>query len=324
MDIFLNFARRKMGVPADQGTAPPNVNHKVVELGQEPKLTVATRCANNRSLSEPPVAIDKKIVQRESKFDTPRGKPTPSDGDRAPRNCSFEETLAKSRRMTRWLESQKTFRASQTQLGELEALWSESERIRLSMLCDETKKRLDESNEQRMQLLKSLRVCFGINEMLLEKARQAEAMHAEELRVNEQSVAEATRTRRIMQGKLCQIETGLADRNKRIHDLEEMHSKLISSNETLNKALTAWENAYTCAQEKIRSLEYRIELVKSEREADRESVKVELQPEHAKRPMLPRVLEMVAQPMREFRLQESTPTSSACLLPPVQWPPIAA
>jgi crescentin len=106
---------------------------------------------------------------------------------------------------------------------------------------------------------------------IVAEARQTLTARADEIRSYERRMSEATLIRNMVEGKLGQIESGLAEREARIHDLEQDRNMLADRNEALTKAVGTRESAFNRAQERIGSLEERIELLERELKSTRES-----------------------------------------------------
>jgi len=106
-------------------------------------------------------------------------------------------------------------------------------------------------------------------EKLLEEAGQTLTARADEIRSYERRMSEATLVHNMVEGKLGQIESGLAERDAQIRDLEQARNTLAERNEALTKAVGTRESAFNRAQEKIGSLEERVELLERELKSTR-------------------------------------------------------
>lgn len=132
----------------------------------------------------------------------------------------------------------------------------------------------------------------------------------------------------MIEGKLGQIESGLTERDAQIQDLEQARATLAERNDVLNKAVNTRESAYNRAQEKIDSLEARIEQLEAELKGSRESAEghieelnTQLHRERVERTMAEGALESarqdVARLMREVSEQNRPPPAEK----PTRLPP---
>ena len=280
----------------------------------------STREENHR-LGEHVINSDKKMVQLEDELATARQKVTLAERERAAMQTSLDEALSEQSRISRRLvEADNALTASNARLRQLESALNEaeSERTRLAQAADEAKERhQNEINIQRMRF-DALQARASTTEKLLEEGRQALATRAEEIRTYERRMSEATLVRNMIEGKLGQIESGLAERDAQINDLEKARTTLAERNDVLNKAVGTRESAYNRAQEKIASLEDRIEQLESELRGNRETTEVQLEDlsshlhrERAERTMMEGALEAarkdVARLMRELAGQQGRP-----------------
>ena len=153
----------------------------------------------------------------------------------------------------------------------------EAERTKLAQGLDENRERhQNESNTQRMRF-DALQARATATEKLLDEARTELATRAEDLRTYERRIAEATLMRNVIEGKLSQIELGIAGRDSQIRELEQARTNLMERNDVLSKAVATRENAYNRAQEKIGSLEERVHLLDAETKAARETSDIQIE-----------------------------------------------
>jgi crescentin len=125
--------------------------------------------------------------------------------------------------------------------------------------------------------LEALQARSSTTDKLLDEARQALAARAEEIRAYERRMSEATLMRNMIEGKLGQIESGIAERDDTIHDLEQIRATLTERNDVLTKAVTTRESAYNRAQEKIVTLEDRLDQIDREFKANREAAELQIE-----------------------------------------------
>lgn len=293
-------------------------------LQQDAAELQATR-DENRRFSDRVIAGDKKMSQLESEIDTTRQKLMLSDKDRTTLQNALDGAVADQARTSRRLvEADNALTASNSRLRQLEQSLNEAEaeRTRLSLVLDESKEKYqNEGNTLRLRF-ESLQARSGTTEKLLDEARLALTTRSEELRGYERRMAEATLMRNVIESKLGQIETGLSERDSRIRDLEQARNALAERTDVLAKAVSTRESAYNRAQEKIGSLEERIQHLEGELRASRESAEMQiddlnaqLQREHAERTMTEGALDAgrkdVNRLMRELAtVQRPTPSSS--------------
>jgi crescentin len=286
----------------------------------------------NRRLNERAIASDKKIVQLEAEMEMARQKLTLSDRERATLQASFEETMAEQSRVARRLaETENALTSSSARLRQLETALSEAEAARTSLAetADETKEKHQSDLTTNRMRLDALQARAATTEKLLDEARQALAARAEEIRGYERRMSEATLVRNMIEGKLGQIETGLAERDAQIRDLEQARATLTERNEVLNKAVATREGAYDRAQDKIGALEERIEQLENELKGNVESAELhieelntQLNRERVERTMAEGALDSarkdVARLLRELAVQQGRPVPAEPLshLPP--------
>jgi len=279
----------------------------------------------NRRLGERVAAADKKTVQIEAELEAARQKVMLSERERGALQASLDEALADQARTSRRLiEADNALTASNTRLRQIETALSqaESERTRLTQAADEIKEKLqNELNTQRMRY-DALHARATTTEKLLEEARAALAARADELRAYERRMSEATLVRNMIEGKLGQIEAGLAERDAQISDLAQARAALSERNEVLAKAAATRENAYNRAQEKIGDLEERIAALERELDGVRQSSELQIEElntqlhrERVERTMAEGALDSarkdVARMMRELAAQQHRPAPGA-------------
>jgi len=228
----------------------------------------------NRRMSERVLSSDKKMVQIEAEIAGARQKVTVAERERASMQSSLDEALAEQARMSRRLvEADNALTAANTRVRQLEASLhdTEAERAKLAHTSDAAKEKYQsEINTLRMRF-EALNARSATTEKLLEEARQTLTARADEIRSYERRMSEATLIRNMVEGKLGQIESGLAERDARIHDLEQDRNMLADRNEALTKAVGTRESAFNRAQEKIGALEERLELLERELKSTRET-----------------------------------------------------
>lgn len=291
-------------------------------LQQEAAELQSTR-DENRRLNERIVASDKNMVLLEAEVGASRQKLTLADRERSSMQASLDEALGEQARISRRLvEADNALTASSARLRQLETALNEAEteRTRLAQASDEMKeKHQSEANTHRMRF-DALHARAATTEKLLDEARQALAARAEEIRSYERRMSEATLVRNMIEGKLGQIESGLAERDAQIRDLEQARMTLAERSEVLGKAVTTRENAYNRAQERIGALEDRIKQLECELNGAQESAQLQseelntqLHRERVERNMTEGALESarkdVARLLRELAAQQNRPAS---------------
>jgi crescentin len=234
----------------------------------------------NRRMSERVLSADKKMVQVEAEIAAARQKATLAERERATTQNTLDEALAEQSRMShRLVEADNALTAANTRLRQLEASLNETEteRARLAQASDAAKeKHLSEINTLRMRF-EALNTRSGTTEKLLDEARQTLTARADEIRSYERRMSEATLVRNMVEGKLSQIEAGLAERDAQIRDLDQARTTLTDRNQALTKAVSTRESAFNRAQEKIGSLEERVELLERELKATRDSSELQIE-----------------------------------------------
>ena len=234
----------------------------------------------NRRISERIIAADKKIGQMETELESARQRALVAERERTALQTALDETLSEHSRVSRRLvEADNAITAASARMRQLETALSEAEadRTRLSQDGDATKEKLqNELNTQRMRF-EALQARSATTEKLLDEARQTLAQRADEIRSYERRMTEATLMRNMIEGKLGQIESGIAERDAQIHDLDQARSALAERAEVLAKAVATRENAYNRAQEKIGVLEERIEQLEREAKAKRDSSELQIE-----------------------------------------------
>jgi crescentin len=277
----------------------------------------------NRRITERNVASDKKTVQLEAETEAARQKATLAERERVTLQASLDEMLSEQARASRRLaEADNALTVTSNRLRQLESALAaaEAERTRLAQLSDEANVRYqNEISTQRMRY-DALQTRAGTTEKLLDEARAALAARADELRAYERRMTEATLVRNMIEGKLGQIESGIAERDAQIRDVEHARAALAERTEVLSKAVATRETAYNRAQEKIGALEERIEQLEAELRGARESAELQaeelntqLHRERVERTMAEGALESarkeVARMMREVAGQQHRPAA---------------
>jgi crescentin len=234
----------------------------------------------NRRISERIIAADKKMGQIESELDSARQRALVAERERTTLQAALDETLSEHSRVSRRLvEADNAITAASARLRQLESALAEAEadRTRLSQDGDATKEKLqNELNTQRMRF-DALQTRAATTEKLLDEARQTLAARADEIRSYERRMTEATLMRNMIEGKLGQIESGIAERDAQIYDLDQARATLAERAEVLTRAVTTRENAYNRAQEKIGLLEERIEQIEGEAKGIRDSSELQIE-----------------------------------------------
>jgi chromosome segregation protein len=286
----------------------------------------------NRRISERIIASDKAMVQLEAEVESSRQKATLAERERTTMQTSLDEALNEQSRMSRRLvEADNALTAATARLRQLETALTaaESDRGRLTEAIDEMKEKCqNEVNVQRMRF-DALNARSSATERLLDEARQALTARADDIRSYERRIAEATLVRNMIEGKLGQIESGLAERDTQIRELEETRATLAERSAVLTKAATTRESAFNRAQERIGALEERIELLERELKGARESndlqieeLNTQIHRERADRNMTEGALDAarqdVARLLREIAVLEKRPVPGEKLdfLPP--------
>lgn len=283
-----------------------------------------TRSENTR-ISERLAIADKKIVELESELSTTQQKLMLAERDRVAVQSALDESVTESGRLSRRLaELENALAASQSRLRQLEGRLSESEteRTKLAQTLDESREKHQNESSTARARLESVQARAAATEKLLDEARQELAVRAEELRTYERRMAEATMVRNVIEGKLGQIESGVAGRDSQIRELEQARGNLMERNDVLSKAVATRETAYNRAQERIGSLEERIELLESELRSVRESsdlqieeLSSQLQRERSERSIAEGALDAarkdVARLMREIATLQQRPASAS-------------
>jgi len=275
----------------------------------------------SRRFQERLAAADRKVTEAENDAEAARHKFAQADKERAALQRSLDETVGESGRLSRrLLEADNALTTSQARLRQLETHLSEaeSERTRLSISLDEIKEKYQaEINTQRMRF-DALQARAGTSDKLLDDARQTLSARAEEIRSYERRMAEATATRNAIEGKLGQIESGIAERDAQIRDLEQARATLAERNEALSKGVASRESAFNRAQERIHALDEHVEQLEAELKASRntaelqnEELTAQLQRERLDRTMAEGALEAgrkdVARLLRELATQQQRP-----------------
>lgn len=275
----------------------------------------------NRRITERIICSDKKMVQLESELESARQRVLVAERERVTLQSALDEILSEQSRLSRRLvEADNAVTSASARLRQLETALSEAEadRNRLAQESDATKEKLqNELNTQRMRF-EALQARAATTEKLLDEARQTLAARADEIRSYERRMSEATLMRNMIEGKLSQIESGIAERDAQICDLDQARSALAERTEVLTKAVATRENAYNRAQEKIGSLEERIEQLEREAKAKRESSELEIEElntqlhrERVERTMVEGALDSarqdIARLMREMALLQNRP-----------------
>ena len=279
----------------------------------------------NRKLGERIVTADKRTIQLEGQVQATQQKAMQIDHERGAVQASLDKALGELAQTARRLsETDKTLVATQSRLKAVEAALADAqaERGRLSAALDEANQlHIDEVNRHNSRF-EALQARANLTENLLEEARQTLMARADEIRTFERRVDETSTAHGNAGEKLEQFAAELAERDLRIGDLEQAQAALAEQNRMLANAVTARENAYNYAQQKIQEQSDLVQLLESEIKAGRdanelqiEQLEAQLQREKLERSMAEGALEAgrkdVSRLLRELGATEYQPLPSS-------------
>lgn len=226
------------------------LHRQVQQQGSDLQLTRD----ENRRLGERAATADKRMVQFEGEARAAQQKATQANNERVAVRAALDKALNDYSQTARKLtETDKALTATLTRLKSTEAALTQalSESTELSASLDEAnQKRLDEASERHAHI-EALQARAGVNENLLEEARQALMARTEEVRALERNAAESSDAYGTAGERVAQMTSALAECEGRIKELEESQAQLSEQNQTLAGALASRGEDCKRAQQKI-------------------------------------------------------------------------
>lgn len=228
----------------------------------------------SRRLSERIVTADNRVVDLEAGSEALRHKLALSEKERSLLQAKLDEALGESGRISRrLLDAESSLTSSQTRMRQMEANLreSEAEQARLAAALDDTTQRHQtELNTQRMRF-ESLQSRAATTDKLLDEARHALKVRNEESCAADRRLAEASFARQLLESKLSQTETAVAERDAHIADVERAYTSISERNEALVNAVKMRDQAINRAEEQRQSINDRIGLLEAEIKASRQA-----------------------------------------------------
>jgi crescentin len=279
----------------------------------------------NRKLGERIASADRKMVQLESAASAAQQQAMQAAQERTAVQAALDKALGDYSQTARRLgETERTLATALARLkvAETGLVEAQAERTRLAAALDEAnQKHIDEVNLRNTRF-DALQARAVLTERLLEESRETLMARADEIRSFERQALESSTAKDNAGEKLGQIETALAERDRRIRELEETQASLSDQNDSLAHAVHARESAYNRAQQKILEQEELVQLLEGQIKAARDAndlqidqLTAELQREKLERSMAEGALESgrkdIARLLREISAVHQKPTDTA-------------
>src|SRR5580693_266311 len=231
---------------------------------------------NGRSLSDEKRLLleradtaEKRIIESESAANLAREKLSLSENEKDSLQAALDQTLTQSSRTSRRLaEIENALSEARARLQQMEH--------NLAAVEDERKKlsaALDEANERRQSevyalKLDAMRSRSTAAEKLLAEMRQSLVARTEEIRATEAKLMEAVLGRSGAEKKAEQLAAANEAHDRQNKKLEQTRLSLTDRSNVLSETVKARDSALSHAQDKIKSLTDRVELLKAEAAAN--------------------------------------------------------
>jgi crescentin len=225
-------------------------------LNQEGVETRALRDENER-LKARQATVDKHVVQVESEINTLRQKLVLAEDEKRALQTAYEKSAADVQRLARKLaETESTLTATHARLRNTENSLAEvtSERGRLSAALEESKERHGGELTKQQMRFDALQARSNATDRLLTEARENLSAGAENTRVLERRLSEATLERDTLATRLSAVEADLIQRDGGLRDVENARVALLERAGALAKAYNTKEAELGQAQEALQGL----------------------------------------------------------------------
>ena len=214
-----------------------------------------------RRLGERLVIANKHTVQLEADLNNARQKLVQSEDEKRALQSSLDKSIADGARLSRRLaEAEGSLNETQGRLRHVEANFAEinTERERLAATLDELKERHNSELATQQMRFEALQTRAAATEKLLLEARDQMTAQAEEARVFDRRIGEATHERDALAARLNLIEADRDQREIERRENEQARATLLERGSALAKVYNTKESALARAEETIKSLNEQI------------------------------------------------------------------
>ncbi len=256
----------KVRLSGEIATARVAVANLEKQLGEE-SSNVHALGDEKRLLLERADSGDKRIVESEAAAALARERLSLLENEKESVQSALDQTMAQSSRTSRRLaEVENALADTRARLQKMEGNLAavEDERKRLSTACDEANERRQSEVYALTLKLDAMRSCSTAAEKLLAEMRQSLVTRTEEIRVVEAKLVEATVGRNGAEKKLEQLAATADAHDRQNKKLEQTRAALTDRCKVLSENVKARENSLSHAQDKIKSLTDRVELLKAD------------------------------------------------------------
>ncbi len=245
---------------------------RVAHAGLEKQLaeeTVKSRTLDDekRLLLERAEGADKRVVESDAVANLAREKHALIENERDSLQTALDQTLGQSTRTSRRLaETENALSDARARVQQLEngLATVEEERKRLSGALDEANERRQSEIYALTLKLEALKSRSAAAEKLLSEMRQNLVARTEEIRVVEAKLVDATVGRGAAEKKVDQLTATVDAADRQTKKLEQTRLSLTDRTKVLSETVKARDNVLAHAEDKIKSLSSRVELLKAE------------------------------------------------------------
>src|ERR1700733_11725901 len=240
------------------------------QLGEE-SSNVRALGDEKRLLLERADSGDKRIVESEAASALARERLSLLENEKESVQSALDQTRAQSSRTSRRLaEVENALADTRARLQKMEGNLAavEDERKRLSTACDEANERRQSEVYALTLKLDAMRSRSTAAEKLLAEMRQNLVARTEEIRATEAKLVEAVLGRSGAEKKAEQLAAANEAHDRQNKKLEQTRLSLTDRSSVLSETVKARDSSLAHAQDKIKSLTDRVELLKAEAAAN--------------------------------------------------------
>jgi chromosome segregation ATPase len=245
---------------------------RVAHAGLEKQLaeeTVKSRTLDDekRLLLERADGADKRVIESDAASNLAREKHALIENERDSLQTALDQTLGQSTRTSRRLaETENSLSDARARVQQLEngLATVEEERKRLSAALDEANERRQSEIYALTLKLDAMKSRSAAAEKLLSEMRQNLVARTEEIRVVEAKLVDATVGRGAAEKKVEQLTATAEAADRQTKKLEQTRLSLSDRTKVLSETVKARDNVLAHAEDKIKSLSNRVELLKAE------------------------------------------------------------
>ena len=220
-----------------------------------------------RLLLERADTADKRIIESEAAANLAREKLSLLENEKDSLQTALDQTLTQSSRTSRRLaEIENALSEARARLQQMEHNLAavEDERKKLSAALDEANERRQSEVYALTLKLDAMRSRSTAAEKLLAEMRQSLVARTEEIRATEAKLMEAVLGRSGAEKKAEQLTAANEAHDRQNKKLEQTRLSLTDRSNVLSETVKARDSSLTHAQDKIKSLTDRVELLKAE------------------------------------------------------------